>query len=98
MTLSTPISPPLRIAILGAGAMGSLFGGKLHQGGAELTLIDTNQSHIDAINEHGLRLVTEAGEAILPIRGCRPVEAVGPFNLIIVFTKSKHVRQTHIDN
>ncbi len=39
----------LRIAMLGAGAMGSLFGGLLAECGHDVTLVDVNAAHVDAI-------------------------------------------------
>ena len=42
------------VAVLGAGAMGSLFGGLLAEGGMQVTLIDPWKEHIEAINRDGL--------------------------------------------
>ncbi|HEX9926309.1 MAG TPA: 2-dehydropantoate 2-reductase N-terminal domain-containing protein, partial [Anaerolineae bacterium] len=47
---------PLKIMVIGAGAMGSLFGGRLALAGHQVTLIDVWQDHIDAINSRGLTL------------------------------------------
>ncbi|ALX43562.1 2-dehydropantoate 2-reductase [Burkholderia humptydooensis] len=38
----------MKIAMLGAGAMGSLFGGLLAEGGHDVTLVDANAAHVDA--------------------------------------------------
>ncbi|MFP3617078.1 2-dehydropantoate 2-reductase N-terminal domain-containing protein, partial [Paraburkholderia sp. SIMBA_050] len=43
----------MRIAILGAGAMGSLFGARLAEHGEAVTLIDVNDAHLDAIRRDG---------------------------------------------
>lgn len=45
----------LKIAIAGAGAMGSRFGLMLHQGGNEVLLIDGWAEHVQQIKEHGLK-------------------------------------------
>ena len=45
-----------RIAILGAGALGSYFGGILKEGGLDIMLIDVWQEHIDRINNNGLKI------------------------------------------
>ncbi len=47
---------PLKIAILGAGALGSVLGADLCKRGAEVTLLDTNDAHIAAVNAQGLRV------------------------------------------
>jgi len=44
----------LRIAVVGSGAMGSLFGGMLAEAGEEVTLVDIWEEHVRAINERGL--------------------------------------------
>ena len=44
----------MKIAVLGAGALGSLFGGKLAQGGHEVTLIGTRAEYVERINREGL--------------------------------------------
>lgn len=81
----------MNIAILGAGAMGSLFGGLLAESGQDVTLLDINDAHIQAIREHGLRLQTDAGDRrVTTIAACRPEQAVVAPDLLIVFTKTLH--------
>ncbi len=45
----------MKIAIAGAGAMGSRFGLMLHQSGNEVLLIDGWAEHVQQIKEHGLQ-------------------------------------------
>lgn len=82
----------LNIAVLGAGAMGSFFGGRLKAGGAEVTLIDVNQAHLDAISRAGLRLDTDQGSQTVRLAAETPGTAQGPFDLIVVFTKTVNSR------
>ena len=51
----------MKILILGAGAMGCLYGAAFHRAGCEVVFVDVSQPHIDAINAHGLELETRAG-------------------------------------
>lgn len=44
----------MKISILGAGAMGSLFGGLLAESGHAVELLDVNPEHISRIRERGL--------------------------------------------
>ncbi|HKP79365.1 MAG TPA: 2-dehydropantoate 2-reductase [Phenylobacterium sp.] len=81
----------MKIAILGAGAMGSLFGGLLAESGQDVTLLDINDAHILAIREQGLRLQTEAGDRrIRALTACRPDQATAQPDLLVVFTKTLH--------
>jgi len=52
----------MRIVVIGAGAMGSLYGGLLARSGHEVTLVDRWQEHVDAIRMKGLRLDGITGE------------------------------------
>lgn len=80
----------MKVIILGAGAMGCLYGAALHRAGCEVVLVDVNQPHIDAINATGLELETRAGIEHLPIPARRPEEMVEPVDLVVVFTKTFH--------
>lgn len=80
----------MRIAILGSGAMGCLFGAAFHRAGCTVTLVDVNAAHVAAINANGLELDTRAGVEHLPIPARLPADAAGPFDLIVVFTKTFH--------
>lgn len=80
----------MKIAIVGAGAMGCLYGAKLSANPAnEVYLIDIWKEHIDAVNENGL-MMEENGE-IIPykdLKGTSVAGMVGPCDLAIVFVKS----------
>jgi 2-dehydropantoate 2-reductase len=81
----------MRITVLGAGAMGSLFGGRLAESGQEVTLIDVNDAHLEAIRTHGLRLQTDEGDRrVTRLAACRPEAATNTPDLLIVFTKTLH--------
>jgi 2-dehydropantoate 2-reductase len=84
----------MNITIVGAGAMGSLFGAVLAESGQDVTLVDINDAHLAAIQADGLRVQTEAGERrVRQLRACRPEQADTPPDLLIVFTKTLHTTQ-----
>lgn len=79
----------MKIAVLGAGAMGSLYGGLLSDGGNEVWLLDIWKEHVDAINERGLAIEKEDGERLVrDIRAVSNPESIGNVDLLIVFVKS----------
>jgi len=81
----------MKIAILGAGAMGSLFGGLLAEAGQAVTLIDINEAHLGAIREGGLRLETDSGQRrVTSMKVGRPGEVTEAPDLLVVFTKTLH--------
>jgi len=81
----------MKISIVGAGAMGSLFGGLLAESDNEVTLIDVNDAHIGAIRAKGLRLATDGGDRqITALKALRPEDAADLPDLLLVFTKTLH--------
>jgi len=79
------------ITIVGAGAMGSFFGGLLAESGNDVTLVDVNDAHIGAISANGLRLETDNGDRqVRSLRVCRPEGASDLPQLLVVFTKTLH--------
>ena len=56
-----------RVAILGAGGMGALFGSILQQGGLSVILIDSNREHVAAVRAKGLHIEGYGGERTLTI-------------------------------
>ena len=80
----------MKIAIIGAGAMGSLYGAKLSVNSEnEVHLLDVWKDHIDAINANGLKM--EEGDDVLVyenLKGHTSAEEAGVCDLVIVFVKS----------
>jgi 2-dehydropantoate 2-reductase len=86
------MSQPLRIAVLGSGAMGSFVGGCLSAAGAEVTLLDVDDGHIAAINQSGLRITTDQAELVVRPAAMRPEALVEAPDIVIVLTKQPHTR------
>lgn len=86
--LSTVTDDNVKIAILGAGALGSLFGGILTAGGLNVTLIDPWEEHIDAIKKRGLQVIAEEGERTLPVQAVTAPAECDKMDIVIVLTKS----------
>jgi 2-dehydropantoate 2-reductase len=79
----------LKIAIIGAGAMGSLFGAMLSKV-SEVFLIDINHDHVEAIRKNGLIVENMDGSSNIfnLMITDRPEELTGQVELAIIFTKS----------
>ncbi len=80
----------MKIAIIGAGAMGCLYGAKLSAiPENQVYLLDVWKEHIDAINEKGL-MMEEGGETIPypAVKGALDANQAGICDLAIVFVKS----------
>uniref|UniRef100_UPI00334108E2 ketopantoate reductase family protein n=1 Tax=Castellaniella defragrans TaxID=75697 RepID=UPI00334108E2 len=83
----------MKICILGAGALGCAIGAGLVEGGADVTLVNRNATHIDAINADGLRLRDHDGERRVRIPATTSAAQVGPVGLVILLVKSFHTRE-----
>lgn len=81
---------PMRICVIGCGAIGSLFAAHLGQlDDVETWAYDLSQPHIDVMNQQGLRL-TGAGEVTGRVRGTTDASELPPCRFGIVATKSLH--------
>lgn len=78
----------MRIAMIGAGAMGGVYGGLLYRAGADVTLIDTREAHVEAIRRDGLRVEGVRGEHVLRVPACTDPNGLAAFDAAIVFTDS----------
>jgi len=79
-----------RIAIVGTGAIGSLFAAHLARAGsAEVWCYDLDRAHVDAINARGLRL-TGVGEVHGRPRATTDPAQLPPCDFGIVATKALH--------
>ncbi len=77
----------MRIAILGAGAMGSLFGGYLSQHN-NVWLIDIDQSRINAIRADGVMIREPDGDRVFHTNAVSDASILGQMDLVVVFVKA----------
>src|SRR5436305_4347555 len=78
------------VAIIGCGAVGSLFAAHLAQlDDVEVWAYDASQAHVDAINANGLRL-TGAGDVVGRPRATSDAAELPPCDFGIVATKAMH--------
>jgi 2-dehydropantoate 2-reductase len=80
----------VRIAVIGAGAMGSLFGARLALAGEQVVLVDVNAAHVAAIQAQGLRLDDDHGTRVARPEAGLASDFAGPFDLLLLFTKGPH--------
>ncbi len=75
----------------GAGAMGSIFGGRLFQSGQDVLLYDVAENSVNKINENGLRLTDKNGETqIIPVTATSNPADTNDSDVVIIFTKCFH--------
>ncbi|MEC8120333.1 MAG: ketopantoate reductase family protein [Pseudomonadota bacterium] len=81
------------VAVVGAGGMGALFGAILADGGLEVTLVDTNREHLEAIRRDGLRISGRGGERSQKIAVEHDVAKVRHADIVLVQCKGTSTRE-----
>lgn len=80
----------MKISIIGAGAMGSLFGALLAEAGQTVILFDIRQDHVDAVNANGLTIEREETSRRIPVPATTDLHRIGLTALCLIFVKSTH--------
>ncbi len=89
----------MKITILGAGAMGCLYGGMLAEAGNEVWFLDVWKEHINLIREKGLYIKSKEGERIIKnIKASTDPAEIGETDLVIVFVKSIDTEKAILQN
>ena len=78
----------MKIAIVGAGAMGSLFGALLTEGGHTVWLCDVWQKHIDAVNKNGVTVEFDGKPRQVSLEAVSDPSQIGRSELVLIFVKA----------
>jgi len=76
----------MKSAIFGAGAMGTVLGAYISRAGIDITLVNRNKEHVDALNRKGAAVI---GETVMTqkVRAVLPEEMDDGYDVIILMTK-----------
>ena len=93
----------MKIAVIGAGAMGSIYAGFMAKAGHEVYAVDTWVQHVEAICRDGLHIDGPGGKKIIKnICAKKKISDIDQCELYVISTKSKDVEaaaaeiQTHM--
>ena len=78
----------MKTVIMGAGAMGNLFGGMLAFSGEEVWLVDIRKENVDAINAVGLTVERQGKIQIIGGNATTDVSSIGKADLVLLFVKT----------
>lgn len=81
----------MKIAIVGTGAMGSVYAALFASAGHEVWAIDRWREHIDAIREKGLRVEGASGDRTVRVHATTEPRDAGTCDLVVLATKAMHV-------
>ena len=74
----------MKIAVIGAGAMGSVYVALLGAAGHDVWAIDSWAAHIDAIRTNGLRLEGASGDRTVTVQASTRAADAGVCDLVII--------------
>ena len=76
----------MRILVLGAGAVGGYFGGRLAEAGRDVTFL-VRAPRAAALAEHGLKVASALGDFQVPVKVATADRVGGPYDLVILTAK-----------
>jgi 2-dehydropantoate 2-reductase len=80
----------MKVAVVGAGAMGSIFGVRFQNGGADTVLVDVAQPLVEEINSRGVTVVRGEEETTARVPATSDPASVGVADLVVFFVKCYH--------
>jgi 2-dehydropantoate 2-reductase len=80
----------MRIAVVGAGAMGSIFGARFQEGGLDTVLVDVSEPLVEKLNADGVTVVQGDEERVVRVPATSDPASVGARDLVVFFVKCYH--------
>jgi 2-dehydropantoate 2-reductase len=80
----------MRIAVMGAGAMGSIFGARFMQAGHDTVLVDVATPLVEKINADGVTIVRGDQETTIRVPATSDPSSVGRVDVVVFFVKCYH--------
>jgi len=77
----------MRIAVVGAGAMGSIFGARFSKAGHDTVLVDVAAPLVETINADGVTIVRGEEETTTRVRATTDPGSVGPVDVVVFCVK-----------
>ena len=78
-----------KIAIMGAGSLGTILGAYLARAGKDVTLVDAYDAHVKALNEKGAHVVGKV-DFVVPVKAVTPEQMEGTYDLFIYMAKQTY--------
>ncbi len=82
----------MRIAIYGAGSLGTILGAYISKGGVSIELINRNKAHVEALQEKGAQVMGTV-QFTQPVIAYTPEEMNGKYDVIFLMTKQQHNKE-----
>ena len=83
----------MKIAVVGAGAMGSVYAGILADAGNEVWALDVWVEHVEAIRRSGLTVEGASGHRTVRLHATSDPSEIGVSDLVVIATKARDVEE-----
>jgi len=80
----------MRAALMGVGSLGTIMGALIAKNGGEITLIDANKAHVDAMNEKGATVIGKMELQGIPVKAITPEQMDGIYDIVILLAKQTY--------
>ncbi|MGB7950851.1 MAG: 2-dehydropantoate 2-reductase [Candidatus Binatia bacterium] len=80
----------MRMIVIGTGPIGGIIGGRLARAGHDITFVDVDKEHVDAIREKGLQVDVPDGSFNVKIDIVFPDEVRGQFDIAFIGVRSNY--------
>jgi 2-dehydropantoate 2-reductase len=82
----------VKVAVVGAGGVGSVFGGRLAAAEHEVWLVHRRREVVEALQRDGLRLESPGTDERIAVHAALDAGSIGPVDLVLILTKSTDTR------
>lgn len=77
----------MKIAVMGAGALGCYFGGRIAAAGGDIAFV-ARGAHLDAMKRDGIRIESPLGDAVIqPVHASDDPGEIGPVDMVLFLVK-----------
>lgn len=83
----------MKLAIYGAGSLGTILGAYISKAGVPVDLINRNKAHVEALQSKGAQ-VTGTVQFTQPVTAYTPAEMSGTYDIIFLMTKQQNNAET----
>lgn len=77
----------MRVAIFGVGSLGTITGALMTKNGVDVTLIDANKAHVEALNKNGATIIGKMDLKNQPVKAILPEQMEGIYDIVFLLTK-----------
>lgn len=80
----------MRAALMGVGSLGTIMGALIAKNGGDITLIDANKAHVDAMNKKGATVIGKMQLQDIPVKAITPDQMEGIYDIVILLAKQTY--------